>query len=159
MLAILVARHALGIVIVRSGSRRADLNDLGLLILRLAPAIVFAVHGYAKLFGGQLDRTVALFMTVNIPAPEPMAWFVAILEFAGGLLLGLGLLTRVIAALLAAEMAVAIVRVRLPQGFAGGAEFEFVLLVVCLALIATGSGKIALEAAPGITRLVRIRRA
>lgn len=134
-------------------------TDLGLLILRLAPAIVFAIHGYAKLFGGQLDRTVALFMTVNIPAPEPMAWFVGILEFAGGLLLAAGVLTRAIAALLAFEMAVAIVRVRLPQGFTGAAEFEFVLMLVCLALIATGSGKIALEAAPGITHLVRIKRA
>ncbi|HET8678904.1 MAG TPA: DoxX family protein [bacterium] len=143
----------------RPGARRVDLNDLGLLMLRLAPAVVFAAHGYAKLFGGQFDRTVALFMTINIPAPEPMAWFVGILEFAGGLLLGLGLLTRVVAALLAVDMAVAILRVRLPQGFAGAAEFEFVLLVICLALIATGSGKIALEAAPGITQLVKIRRA
>ena len=143
----------------RPGARRVNLNDLGLLIVRLAPAVVFTVHGYAKLFGGQFDRTVALFMTINIPAPEPMAWFVGILEFAGGLLLGLGLLTRLIAALLAVEMAVAILRVRLPQGFVGAAEFEFVLLLVCLALIATGSGKIALEAAAGITHLVKVRRA
>lgn len=143
----------------RPGSRRVNLNDLGLLIVRLAPAVVFTVHGYAKLFGGQFDRTVALFMTINIPAPEPMAWFVGILEFAGGLLLGLGLFTRVIAALLAVEMAVAILRVRLPQGFVGAAEFEFVLLFACLALIATGSGKIALEAAPGVTHLAKIRRA
>ncbi|MGH2406319.1 MAG: DoxX family protein [bacterium] len=135
-------------------SRRADLTDLGLLILRIAPAVVFAVHGYAKLFGGQFDRTVALFMTVNLPAPEPMAWFVGILEFAGGLLLGLGLLTRAVAALLAVEMAVAIARVRLPQGFTGAAEFEFVLMLVCLALIATGSGKISMDAAArGTSRL------
>lgn len=121
--------------------------DLGLLVLRMAPAVVFAVHGYVKLFGGQFDRTVALFMAVNIPAPEPMAWLVSVLELGGGVLLGLGLATRLIAALLAVEMAVALTRMRWPQGFLGGAEFEFTLLVVCLALIATGSGKISLDGA------------
>ncbi len=121
-------------------------GDAGLLLLRLGPAAVFAVHGYLKLFGGQFDRTVALFMTVDIPAPEPMAWVVGILEFAGGLLLAAGLWSRLVAALLAAEMAVVIVRVRWPQGFVGAAEFEVVLLLVCLALIATGPGRFSLEA-------------
>jgi putative oxidoreductase len=90
---------------------------------------------------------VALFMAVNIPAPEPMGWFVSMLELGGGVLLGLGLATRLIAALLAVEMAVALTRVIWPRGFLGGAEFEFTLLVVCLALITTGSGKISLDSA------------
>ena len=38
-------------------------------------------------------------------------------------------------------------RVIWPRGFLGGAEFEFTLLVVCMALIATGSGKISLDGA------------
>ncbi len=144
-------------MIGRPGSRRADVTDLGLLIARIAPAAVFAVHGYAKLFGGQFDRTVALFMTVNIPAPEPMAWFVSLLEFAGGLALGLGLLTRVIAALFAVEMAVAILRVRLAQGVLA-AELEVVLLLICVALIATGSGKISLDAYRSARRVPRTGR-
>ncbi len=135
-------------MIGRAGAsrRQAFAVDLGLLVLRIAPAVVFFVHGYAKLLGGQFDRTVALFMTVNIPAPEPMAWVIGVTELAGGLLLGIGLWTRAVAALLAAEMAVAILLVRWPQGFIGAAEFEFVLLLVCLALFATGSGRISVDA-------------
>ena len=134
---------------------RFTASDLGLLGLRAGPAMVFLIHGALKLFGGHFDRTVALFMTVNIPAPEAMAWAVAVLEFAGGLLLAVGLWTRLAAGLLAAEMAVAIVRVRWPQGFVGAAEFEVVLLLACLALTGTGSGRISIEARLNLRRSVR----
>ncbi|MBI3997516.1 MAG: DoxX family protein [Armatimonadetes bacterium] len=130
----------------------ATAADLGLLLLRLGPAVIFTVHGYLKLLGGQFDRTVALFMTVNIPAPEFSVWVVSVIEFLGGLLLALGLGTRLVAGLLAVEMAVALLRVRWPQGFVGAGEFEFLLLLVCLALTATGSGKVSLDT------VVRARR-
>jgi len=133
---------------------RPTSRDLGLLALRAGLAVVFLAHGYVKLFGGH-DRTVALFMTVNIPAPEAMAWAVAVLEFVGGLLLAVGLWTRLAAGLLAVEMAVAIARVRWPQGFLGAAEFEVVLLLACLALTGTGSGRISIEARLNLRRSVR----
>lgn len=104
------------------------------LFLRLGPGIVFLSHGFLKLFGGHHDRTVALFLTVNIPLAEPVAWLVGALEFAGGLALISSVFLRPFAALLAIEMAVAIVKVRIPQGFLGGWEFELVLLLVCLGL-------------------------
>lgn len=110
------------------------LEHAGFLLLRLGPGIVFLLHGFLKLFGGQHDRTVALLLTVNIPLAELAAWFVGALELLGGLALITGVLLRPLAALLAAEMAVAIVRVRLPQGFLGGWEFELVLLLICLGL-------------------------
>lgn len=139
----------------RAGSSwRLTSTDWGLLALRAGPAAVFLVHGALKLFGGHFDRTVALFMTVNIPAPEMMAWAVAALEFVGGLLLAVGLWTRPTAGLLAAEMAVAIARVRWPQGFVGGAEFEVVLLLACLALTGTGSGRISIDAGLDLRRNV-----
>jgi len=108
------------------------LEPLGLLLLRLGPGIIFLLHGFLKLFGGHHDRTVALFLTVNIPLAEPAAWLVGALELVGGLALISGVFLRPFAALLAAEMAVAIVKVRVPQGFLGGWEFELVLLLVCL---------------------------
>jgi putative oxidoreductase len=130
-------------------------SDLGLLALRAGLAAVFITHGYVKLFGGHHDRTVALFMTVNIPAPEAMAWVVGGLEFVGGLALAAGLGTRLVAALLAIEMAVAIARVRWPQGFLGAAEFEVLLLLACLALFGTGSGRISLDAGLSLRRSAR----
>jgi len=53
---------------------------------------------------------------------------------AGGLALLTGVLMRPLAFLLAIEMAVAILRVRLPQGFLGGWEFELTLLLICLGI-------------------------
>ena len=122
-------------------------TDAGLLLLRLALATVFAFHGYVKILGGHFDRTVALFMTVNIPAPVITVWLIGVLELSGGVLLAVGLWARPIAALLAIEMAVVIVRVRWAQGFLGATEFEFVLLAACLALTATGAGRFSIESA------------
>ena len=134
-------------------------GDIGLLALRLALATVFGVHGYVKILGGHLDRTVALFMTVNIPAPEIMAWVIGVLELGGGVLLVVGLWTRPVAALLAVEMAIVLARVRWAQGFLGAAEFEVVLLAACLALTTTGAGRFSLDASRrrGSVRTLRAR--
>lgn len=118
---------------------------VGLLLLRLGPAVVFLVHGYLKVLGGHHDLTVALFLTVNIPLAEAAAWVVGLLELAGGLGLLIGLLARPAAALLAAEMAVAIYKVRLPQGFVGATEYELVILLACLAVMLLGPGRLSLE--------------
>lgn len=112
----------------------------GLFLLRLGPAIVFLTHGYLKLLGGHHDLTVALFLTINIPQSELAAWFVGALELAGGLALLLGVWVRPFAVLLAIEMAVAIYRVRLPQGFVGAWEFELTLLLACAGLAVLGGG-------------------
>ena len=113
-------------------------EPIGLLLLRLGPATVFIIHGYLKLLGGHHDRTVALFLTVYIPWPELTAWLIGALELVGGLALLFGVMVRPFAALLPVEMAVAIYKVRLPQGFLGGWEFELTLLLVCLGLALLG---------------------
>ncbi|MGH2452233.1 MAG: DoxX family protein [bacterium] len=118
---------------------------MGLLLLRLGPAVVFLVHGYLKLLGGQHDLTVALFLTVGIPLAEATAWFVGALELAGGAALLVGLLARPAAALLAIEMAVAIYTVRLPQGFVGATEYELVIMLTCVALVLLGPGRLSLQ--------------
>ncbi len=107
-------------------------------LIRLGPALIFLIHGYLKLLGGFHDQTVALFLTVNIPKPELAAWLIGALELIGGLALLVGVLVRPFAALLALEMAVAIYKVRLPQGFLGGWEFELSLLIVCVGLAVAG---------------------
>lgn len=103
-------------------------------LIRLGPGLIFIIHGYLKLFGGQHNQTVALFLTTNIPSPELTAWVIGALELVGGVALFLGILVRPFAALLAVEMAVAIYKVRLPQGFLGGWEFELSVLFVCAGL-------------------------
>lgn len=119
-------------------------------LIRLGPALIFILHGYLKLLGGFHDQTVALFLTVRIPLPELTAWLIGGLEFVGGLALLVGILVRPFAALLALEMAVAIYKARLPQGFLGGWEFELSLLLICVGLAVAGDDgfKLAKRTAP-----------
>lgn len=118
----------------RPAARVPPVARIDLFLIRLAPATVFLIHGYLKLFGGHHDRTVALFLTVNIPFAEQAAWLIGGLELAGGLALLTGVLMRPLALLLAIEMAVAIAVVRFRQTFVGGWEFELALLLVCLGI-------------------------
>ncbi len=72
------------------------------------------------------------------------------MEFFGGLIVLLGLFTRVGAALIAIDMAVALVTVHLSQGFliAGGKEgFEYVfaLLLMSLYLTINGAGNLSVD--------------
>lgn len=114
--------------------------DLSLLLVRAALGLVFVSYGYAKWAGG-LDRFAGLLLASGFPAPDLLARGVAALELGGGMLVLLGVWTRVVAGLLAVEMAVAIWRVLWPRGFVGGFAFELVLLLCALALVAGGGGR------------------
>lgn len=123
--------------------------SLGLLLLRLVLAAVFVAHGVQKLWINGIPATQEGFAGMGVPAPEVMAIVVAVLEVAGGLLLALGLGTRIVAALLAIDMVVALVLVHLAAGFFaadGGYEFVLTLGVASLALVFTGPGRFATDA-------------
>ena len=83
-------------------------------------------------------------LTVHLPFPDAAARLVAALELGGAVLLLIGLGTRLIGALLAVEMAVAIVTVVWPRGFVGGFAFETTLLTVALSLAIAGGGRLSL---------------
>jgi putative oxidoreductase len=76
-----------------------------LLAVRLYWGFQFAQTGWGKLH--HLDKITAFFASLNIPFPSLNAPFIATLELAGGILLGVGLLSRPIAFLLACNMFVA----------------------------------------------------
>lgn len=114
--------------------------DLSLLLVRAALGLVFVSYGYAKWAGG-MDRFAALLLATGFPFPDVLARVVAAFELGGGLMVLLGVWTRVVAALLAVEMTVAIARVLWPRGFVGGFAFESVLLLCALALVAGGGGR------------------
>ncbi len=86
-----------------------------------------------------------------------VAWVVALLETVGAVLLILGLGTRILAVGFVIDMVVATRLVRIGMGkspFSGGQgigwEFEFILAAVALALLFTGSGRIALDPIVGL---------
>ena len=77
------------------------------LAVRIVVGWVFLWSGWGKLH--ILPRMVENFRSWNIPAPEILAPFVSGMEFVGGLLLLVGLLTRFVAVPMMAIMVVAIV--------------------------------------------------
>jgi len=76
-----------------------------LLAVRLYWGWQFAQTGWGKMHN--IAKITAFFATLNIPFPSANAHFVAGLEFFGGILLILGLGSRVVALLLSVNMLVA----------------------------------------------------
>src|SRR5436309_15701769 len=120
-------------------------GDWGLVPLRLVVGLVFAVHGAQKLFVFGLGGAAGFMARVGIPLPSVAAVVVMAVEILGGLALILGLGTRLAAALLAIEMVVAILAVRLKMGFVGGYEFELTLLAASLSLVLLGAGPMTVK--------------
>src|SRR5438445_4942766 len=119
--------------------------DWGLVPLRLVVGLVFVVHGAQKLFVFGLGGAAGFMATVGIPLPSVAAVVVTAVEILGGLALVLGLGTRVAAALLAFEMLVAILTVRLKMGFVGGYEFELTLFAASLSLALLAAGPLTVK--------------
>ncbi|HTW44006.1 MAG TPA: DoxX family protein [Acidobacteriaceae bacterium] len=76
-----------------------------LLAVRLIWGWQFTLTGWGKL--RHLDHVTGFFASLGIPLPGLMAPAISFLEFAGGILLIVGLLTRLTGFLLAADMIVA----------------------------------------------------
>lgn len=123
-------------------------EQLGIAILRIVVGIVFLAHGAQKLFVSGFGGVAHMFGGMGIPLPYVAAIVVTLLEFAGGIALILGFGARYAAALLAIDMAVAVGKVHLHNGFfmsKGGYEFALTLLAACLALALAGPGSPALQ--------------
>src|SRR5580700_9589702 len=84
------------------------LKPLALLMLRVGLGVVFISHGYPKLFT-QSQHTAEAFAHLGFPGY--FAYISGVLELFGGILLIVGLFTRIAGLLLAVEMAVALVKV------------------------------------------------
>src|ERR1700684_3943372 len=81
------------------------LQPLALLVMRLALGAVMAVHGYHKVFGG-LHHHVQFVASLGLPGWT--AYLSAFTEFLGGLLVCVGLVTRVAAFASCVDLCVAI---------------------------------------------------
>lgn len=126
------------------------LQPFALLVMRLALGAVMTVHGYHKVFGG-LHHHVEFVTHLGLPAWS--AYLSAFTEFIGGLLILLGLFTRVAALGICIDLSVAIIKVHLHNGLIGpgGYELPLGLAALAFALIFFGGGSIALDhiRAPG----------
>lgn len=124
------------------------LQAYGMLPLRAVVGLVFVMHGGAKLFGFGLAGTVGFMESVGIPLAQIAGPVVTAVELLGGTAILLGWYARWAALLLAVDMLVAILVVRLPGGFfaPNGLEFELTLLGAVLTIAALGPGPISMDA-------------
>lgn len=135
---------------LRPGARpEPAATALGLTLLRVVLGTTFLLHGWQKIDEWTLAGTQAAFAQMGVPAAQAAAPAVAVLELAGGILLLIGLGTRVVAALLALVMLGALVLVHLPAGFfAADGGFELVLLLAAAAALfaLAGAGRWSVDA-------------
>ncbi len=118
------------------------LQPLGLLVLRCAVGAAMVAHGYHKVFGG-LHKHAAFVASLGMPGW--LGYVSAFSEFFGGILLVLGLITRVAALTTCINMMVAVLKVELSSGFVGGYEYPLLLAAAAFALIFTGAGAMSID--------------
>ena len=122
--------------------------------IRLGLGIVMVAHGSQKVLGTFGGPGFNTFISGSAPLGfmRP-AWLwlaaAAFSEFLGGVLVILGLLTRVSAFLIACVMLTAVVGVHWPNFFANkrGYEYPLILLTMALSLLISGGGQASLDLA------------
>jgi|SRR5580704_6668934 putative oxidoreductase len=122
-----------------------QLKPLGLLLLRGALGAIFIFHGYPKLFT-TTHQTMQFFEHVGLPGY--FVYIAGVLEFFGGIMLVVGLFTRIAALLLAGEMVVALWRVHgLFSNPSAVENYQFPLVVAAgaFALATIGAGIISID--------------
>ena len=86
----------------------SDLEQYAILLVRLSIGLFFAISGANKLFvAGGTKPVYDTLVKANVPFPRPMAYFVSGVEFVGGSLLTVGLLSSVAGVALLIDMIVA----------------------------------------------------
>ena len=116
----------------------------GITVVRIMTGLLFAIHGYQK-FAGGIGGVATFFAKISIPFPGLMAPFIAILELVGGILLILGVGTRVLGALFGVEMLVTTLWVKIPAQGWNASDLDRMLLVACVLLVLAGPGAAALD--------------
>lgn len=125
-------------------NNKNGMSQWTLTLLRVVLGIIFAYHGYLKLFvPGGFTGTVGFMTSLGMPVPTYTALLVSVVEFVGGIFLILGMVTRWSTILLVIEMLVAFFMVHLKNGFLvsqGGYEFVLLLLAGLVVVLVNGAG-------------------
>ena len=147
-----------GTSIVHKSSRSglalcAALAFLPPLLTRLVIGQAFFLTGRGKI--QNIDQIGQFFASLSIPLPEANAFFISRLEYFGGMLLVIGLLTRLVAALLSCTMIVAMMTAD-KQDFLGALHMTsdkgltdvvpFVYLMFLIWLVIKGPGAVSVDA-------------
>lgn len=129
----------------------SSLQSPFMLAVRLYWGWQFMQTGWGKLIN--IGKVISFFTALGIPAPAVNAYFVSGLEFGGGLLLVLGLGSRLIALPLVIDMIVAYILadrealfsiISNPDKFTAAPPYTF--LVASLLVLIFGPGQLSLDA-------------
>ena len=123
--------------------RKMMLHDVTHFGLRLVVGAIFIAHSIGKFdpgFGG---------FVASLGLPPEMQIPIALAELVPGILLIVGVLTRISGAIISMVMLGAIFVVKGAQSLTGdsGVEFDLILLAVCLVIIVIGPGRLSLATA------------
>lgn len=108
--------------------------------------IGIAHHGYGKVFGGHLEQFTQGVAKLGFPFPEVFAWAAALSEFAGGVLIALGLGTRVAAGFVFMTMSVAAFMQHAADPLSVK-ELALAYWTIAGTLILTGAGPLSVDGA------------
>jgi putative oxidoreductase len=140
----------------------ASLAPYAYSFIRLCVGAGIARHGYPKIFeGGAAGLAGFLSGKLGLEPGILWGWLVGCVEFGGGILIAIGLLTRLASFALVIEFTVIVFVVKWANGlfaFApkaiqpgfpgmvpGGFEFELLLGLCCLAFLFGGGGKASVD--------------
>lgn len=129
----------------------AAAGEIAYPLVRFVAGAWLVPHGYAKLFGGQMPRTVEGFAKLGLEPASLLAHLVGGVEFFGGILIAIGLLTRPAAFAATVLLLVATVKVHLPNGFSGPGGYEYSLMwtLLCFAICLRGGDRLSVDRALG----------
>ncbi len=137
-------------------------SGLGLAMLRVTLGVIFVMHGYFGLMVVGPAGIAGYTTRMGYPAAlgPALAWYLVLAHSVGGLLLVLGLFTRLAALAQVPIMASAFFLHHLQQGFflngiivdatkgiaiAGGYEYVLLVLAATLTLVLAGGGTLAVD--------------
>jgi putative oxidoreductase len=127
--------------------RHSGRTDAGLAVLRIVLGVEMMMHGWQKFFTMGIGGVTGFFTQMGIPMPGVMAPLIAFIELAGGFALVIGLLTRLAALGVVADLIGAMIFVHFKNGFFNPKGYEFPLLIVAagITLILAGPGCYAID--------------
>ena len=118
-------------------------SDLGLLLFRVFIGLAMAfAHGLGKV--PPPEQLVSGVAAIGFPVPVLFAWAAALSELVGGILIAVGLFTRISSLSLGFTMIIAAFVVHAADPFQVK-EMALLYLASCVLLIFTGAGKYSLD--------------
>ena len=121
--------------------RENKLHDIAFMGLRTAIGVIFIAHGVVKFNPGFVG-----FLTDRVGLPAELQIPIALAETVGGIVLIIGVLSRISASILAIDMLGAIFLVRGASNLTGegGYELDLLLLSGVLVVIVAGPGRVSI---------------